>query len=73
MVDRSIRRHKTEVKKEKILKYEVSKSYKDKDLALKHLCNNPKKCSCPLCGNPRKHFGQVTLAEQKQIDQDKSL
>lgn len=25
----------------------------------------PCSCSCPMCGNPRKHFSQRTLAELK--------
>lgn len=25
----------------------------------------PALCSCPLCGNPRKYFGHVTMAELK--------
>lgn len=26
-------------------------------------------CSCVLCGNPRKHFGQVTVQERKANDE----
>ena len=25
----------------------------------------PKICSCTICGNPRRHFGDVTLQERK--------
>lgn len=25
----------------------------------------PCPCSCPLCGNPRRHFGEVTLQERR--------
>ncbi len=25
-------------------------------------------CSCQLCGNPRKYFGQVTLKEQSDLE-----
>jgi len=25
----------------------------------------PKRCSCYMCGNPRKHFGEITRQEQK--------
>lgn len=28
-------------------------------------------CSCPGCGNPRKHFGEKTLAEVRQDDSAK--
>ena len=26
------------------------------------------KCSCPMCGNPRRHFGELTIQERKQGD-----
>lgn len=26
-------------------------------------------CSCPMCGNPRRHFGQKTLQEKKSAQQ----
>jgi hypothetical protein len=28
--------------------------------------NTPVRCSCVCCGNPRRHFGEVTLQEKKQ-------
>ena len=27
--------------------------------------HTPKPCSCYMCGNPRKHFGEITRQEQK--------
>ena len=27
--------------------------------------NTPKPCSCPMCGNPRRHFGQRTVQERR--------
>lgn len=27
--------------------------------------NNMQICSCPSCGNPRKHFSQLTIQEKK--------
>jgi len=24
-------------------------------------------CSCPACGNPRRHFGESTLAEKREL------
>jgi hypothetical protein len=29
---------------------------------------NRKVCSCPSCGNPRRHFSEITLAEAKNKD-----
>ena len=26
--------------------------------------DTPKPCSCPTCGNPRRHFGEVTRQER---------
>ena len=31
----------------------------------RYLRKTPKRCSCPMCGNPRKHFGQKTLQEMR--------
>ena len=25
-------------------------------------------CSCPMCGNPRRHFGAMSLQEQRAIE-----
>lgn len=27
--------------------------------------NNMAKCSCPMCGNARRHFGEITLEEKR--------
>lgn len=29
------------------------------------LANNLTACSCEMCGNPRKHFGEKTIQERK--------
>ena len=29
--------------------------------------NNLKKCSCWMCGNPRKYEGLITIQEQRQL------
>lgn len=28
---------------------------------------NTTPCSCPMCGNPRRHFGEKTIQERKNI------
>lgn len=30
--------------------------------------HTPKMCSCPMCGNPRRHFGELTRQERRQND-----
>lgn len=30
-----------------------------------HLRDTTKPCSCPMCGNPRKFFGEKTIQERK--------
>lgn len=30
--------------------------------------SSPKICSCPMCGNPRKHFNSETMQELKAKD-----
>lgn len=29
------------------------------------LADHLAQCSCPMCGNPRRHFGEVTRAERR--------
>lgn len=33
---------------------------------LGQVVNTAANCSCPVCGNPRKHFGAITRKEQLQ-------
>ena len=33
-----------------------------------HYSNDLKMCSCPMCGNPRKHFNEKTIQEIKSIE-----
>ena len=37
----------------------------------KHYTTHGAMCSCFMCGNPRKHFNEPTLAEKKQDLNDK--
>jgi hypothetical protein len=30
--------------------------------------DNPASCSCIMCGNPRKHFKEITIQEKKMKD-----
>lgn len=30
-------------------------------------------CSCTMCGNPRRHFGHVTLQESYQLDEHSAI
>ena len=32
--------------------------------------NTPTPCSCYMCGNPRKYFGELTIQERKQNEKD---
>ncbi len=34
--------------------------------------NTPHPCSCYLCGNPRKHFGELTIQEIRQNKKEAS-
>lgn len=29
--------------------------------------HTPASCSCPMCGNPRKHFGERTIQERREM------
>jgi len=61
----SIRKHHEErmkEKSEKILKGFVKSDISEKDIG-KSFQVHSAKCSCYACGNPRKHFGEKSLAE----------
>lgn len=34
-----------------------------------YLATTPAPCSCPACGNPRRHFGERTMSERRVLDQ----
>ena len=31
----------------------------------RYLLQTPKSCSCPMCGNPRRYFGERTIQERR--------
>ncbi len=59
---RGWRRHHQERKKRK------AKTVYGHDERSVKLANNMKNCSCSMCGNPRRVFGELTLQEEKAID-----
>lgn len=58
MRDRSERRHHKERMKARARRLLPGRSPE-------HLADNMAKCSCPMCGNPRKWFGDPTIQEMK--------
>lgn len=57
---RAIRRHHYYRLKKK-RKYHCGVKQSDEDSAF--YVNTPTPCSCPLCGNPRKYYGEKTRQE----------
>ena len=62
------------IKQQQRKKREAAKQFKDNhwqstDKAIGIHANTPARCSCEMCGNPRKHYGNgkhgQTLGEQK--------
>lgn len=44
----------------------------DTERSLGIVINTPKRCSCPMCGNPRKYFkGEGTMQEKKAFLKEK--
>ena len=43
--------------------------YDDKNFTLRNIgrlaSTHCKPCSCPMCGNPRKHFNELTVQERR--------
>lgn len=59
-----IRRHHTTRLKKKRRKYWRRDMLNDKEL-LSKVVKTPCTCSCPMCGNPRKHFNEKTIQERR--------
>ena len=59
---RAQRRHHTQRLKQNRRKYWGSKSDDQRLLGLAF--STPKPCSCWMCGNPRKHWGESSLQER---------
>ncbi len=32
-----------------------------------YMADNMQSCSCYMCGNPRKHFGELTVQERRAV------
>jgi hypothetical protein len=62
MFNRSERRHHIERLK-KNRKIHWGRKLNKAELGL--VVNTPTPCSCPACGNPRRHFGKKTIQERK--------
>lgn len=46
--------------------------YEEGGILEKHLINTRVPCSCQMCGNPRKYFGELTRQELKSIEEMKA-
>ncbi|WAW11664.1 hypothetical protein nACB1_016 [Acinetobacter phage nACB1] len=61
-------------KKQKAAKQFKDNEWKSSDKAIGIHANTPARCSCDMCGNPRKHHGNGkhgrTLEEQKPVLQE---
>lgn len=71
-MDRSERRHHTRRIKAKF--YRLRSWYEwwsPNEAEAGRFANHGKGCSCWMCGNPRKYFGELTLQE-KRANQDKA-
>ena len=63
---RSIRRHHRErIYRKRKKKCQVWWGCDHDEVFYKMMINTPTPCSCFMCGNPRRHFGERTLQERK--------
>jgi hypothetical protein len=61
------RHHRERIKAKRIRQFrKYGKELVEDPKSLGKLIRTPKPCSCAMCGNPRKHFGEKTLQEKKQ-------
>lgn len=67
---RQKRRKYKEKSKQKIKdKYKIN-GYNSTDRNIGIESDTPKRCSCWKCGNPRKYFGELSLQEQREFQED---
>jgi hypothetical protein len=45
-------------------------SAEQKEIWKHYLRDTTKTCSCPMCGNPRKFFKEVTMQERKHLSEE---
>ncbi|MDE0723866.1 MAG: hypothetical protein OSB62_04110 [Alphaproteobacteria bacterium] len=67
--NRAQRRHNTAkykakaVRRENAVHLDARRALSSRDIGI--LANNATLCSCPMCGNPRKHFGNASQTLQE--------
>jgi len=66
---RAIRRHHYERLKKKRSNYRV---WSQNPAKAGFLVTTPTPCSCVMCGNPRRHFGELTIQEIRQKEKEAS-
>lgn len=63
----AFRRHQSQLKKSKVSRYMSAADSvmfgKSHHTFIGQLATTPKRCSCHICGNPRKHWKQKSMQE----------
>tara|TARA_B110000037_G_scaffold221999_1_gene295022 strand:- start:1693 stop:1923 length:231 start_codon:yes stop_codon:yes gene_type:complete len=60
----AFRRHQSQTKKVKVSRYQSASWFcGDYHTFIGQLATTPKRCSCHMCGNPRKHWKQKSMQE----------
>lgn len=62
--------HRERVKAKFRRKQKLSKFWGDGAKSEGIYANHGCTCSCPACGNPRRHFGERTIQERKAMQED---
>lgn len=57
------RHHHQRLKKSR--RYRWGRDLRREPHQLAKVINTPTPCSCPMCGNPRRYFGELTLQERR--------
>lgn len=65
-MSRAQRRHHTQRIKDRVKRGEI-RLMQNTDKGAGLYANHGAACSCPACGNPRRHFGELTLQERRTI------
>lgn len=63
------KRHQEQRIKEKVKKYHVCHDPNDPSV-VGQVAETPARCSCYMCGNPRKYFNKRTLQEEREMQEE---
>ena len=74
MRSRAERRHHHDRMKQKVSRFHWIKNWfgskESREEHIRQMTETRKPCSCYMCGNPRKHWNDITIQEKRELQND---